>query len=193
MLHPLDTEYLTDTELKFSAWQHCEKPQFETLWSAELASIPQYKTSRFYIVTGLLLPVWKRLPEDFCRIYRFTANTGERVIGRPIEGSDLERLGLEPVFANSDDAYQHLLRGGAINLTGGLCLKRVMAMHAKRIELTGFERAALPGLKAMGLISETIAYTLRLFVPLGDAAPSLLTRIFKDYPPLTQSESASSS
>lgn len=193
VLHPLDTEYLTDTELKLSAWQHCEQSQFETLWSAELASIPQYKTSRFYIVTGLLLPVWKRLPEDFCRIYRFTANTGERVIGRPIESSDLERLGLEPVFENSDDAYHHLLRGGAINLTGGLCLKRVMAMHAKRIELTGFDRAALPGLKAMGLMSETIAYTLRLFVPLGDAAPSLLTRIFKDYPPLTQSESASSS
>lgn len=193
VLHPLDTEYLTDTELKLSAWQHCAPSDFEALWTAEVASIPEYKTSRFYIVTGLLLPIWKRLPEDFCRIYRFTTKYGERVIGRPIESADLGRLGLEPDFAKSEDAYQHLLRGGDIKLTGGLRLARVMAMHARRIELTGFDRAALPGLKAMGLMSETIAYTLRLFVPIGDAAPALLTKMFKSYPPLTQSESASSS
>jgi len=193
ILHPLETEYLTDTELKLSAWKYCDQAVFEALWSAELAKIPQYKTSRFYIVTGLLLPVWKRLPQEFCRIYRFTTNNGERVIGRPIEGSDLGQLGLEPIFASSEDAYQHLLRGGEINLLGGLCLKRVMAMHARRIELTGFDRSALPGLKAMGLMTETIAYTLRVFVPLGESAPVLLAKLFKDYPPQTESESGSSS
>ena len=193
ILHPLETAYLTDTELKLSAWKSCDQAVFEALWSAELAKIPQFKTSRFYIVTGLLLPVWKRLPQDFCRIYRFTTNSGERVIGRPIEGSDLGQLGLEPIFASSGDAYHHLLRGGEINLTGGLCLKRVMAMHAKRIELTGFERSALPGLKAMGLMTETVAYTLRVFVPLGESAPALLAKLFKDYPPQTESKSGSSS
>lgn len=190
ILHPLETDYLTDAELKLSSWQGCDRQQFCSLWSAELDKIPEYKTSRFYIVTGLLLPVWKRLPEDFCRIYRFTANNGERVIGRPIDTADLERLGLEPVFTSAEDAYQHLLRGGSITLAGGLCLKRVMAMHAKRIELTGFDRVALPGLKAMGLMTETIAYTLRLFLPLGDGAPALLGKLFKSYPP--QSESGSS-
>lgn len=192
ILHPLETEYLTDTELKLSAWKYCNQAIFEALWSAELAKIPPYKTSRFNIVTGLLLPVWKRLPQDFCRIYRFTTNSGERVIGRPIEGSDLGQLGLEPIFASSEKAYHHILRGGEINLTGGLCLKRVMAMHAKRIELTGFERSALPGLKAMGLMTETVAYTLRLFVPLGESAPDLLSKLFKDYPPQAERESESS-
>jgi predicted RNA methylase len=193
ILHPLETDYLTDTELKLSAWKFCDQSVFEALWSAELDKIPQYKTSRFYIVTGLLLPVWKRLPQDFCRIYRFTTNSGERVIGRPIEGSDLGQLGLEPVFASSEEAYHHLLRGGDINLTGGLCLKRVMAMHARRIELTGFDRRALPGLKAMGLMTETVAYTLRVFVPLGEAAPALLSKLFKEYPPQTETKSGSSS
>lgn len=181
---PLQTLYLSDTELKLSQWKTCDQAGFTALWNAQLAKIPEFQTSTFYIVTGLLLPIWNRLPQEFCRIYRFTADDGERVIGRPINGSDLGRLGLTPIFSSPEHAYNHLLSGGDIELAGNMVLKRVMAMHARRIELTGFERSQLPGLKAMGLVTETVAYTLRLFVPLGDEAPGILERLFKQYPPL---------
>ncbi len=183
ILLPLETLYLTDTELKVSHWQTCDQATFTEGWNDQLAQIPEFQTSTIYIVTGLLLPIWNRLPKDFCRIYRFTTDDGERVIGRPINGSDLGRLGLTPVFASPKDAYNHILFGGHIELTGGMTLARVMAMRARRIELTGFDRSQLPGLKAMGLVTETIAYTLRLFVPLGDDAPAILERLFKQYPP----------
>lgn len=185
---PLETLYLTDTELKMSSWQACHEAEFTDLWNRQLAAIPEFETSTFYIVTGLLLPIWNRLPKNFCHIYRFTTNDGERVIGRPIAGTDLACLGLTPVFKTPTHAYDHLLSGGHIDLAEGLTLKRVLAMGARRIEITGYARSALPVLKSMGVMTETVAYTLRLFVPLGEGAPAILERIFKLYPPQQQAD-----
>jgi hypothetical protein len=43
-----------------------------------------------------------------------------------------------------------------------------------RVELSGFTDGLVDRLKAMGLISEIIAWRLRLFVPTGNAAPTIL-------------------
>ena len=55
-------------------------------------------------------------------------------------------------------------------------------MHRPRIELTGFGEPALDRLKAMGLMSEIISWTLRLFVPQGDDAASIVGKLFERYP-----------
>jgi hypothetical protein len=55
-------------------------------------------------------------------------------------------------------------------------------MHVARIELTGFADTALDQLKATGLLSEIIAWKLRLFVPLGEVAPAITERILARYP-----------
>src|SRR3546814_7540104 len=49
---------------------------------AELADLPEFTDSWIHIVTGLLLPIWKRLPDEGCRVYRLQTDDGERVIGR---------------------------------------------------------------------------------------------------------------
>lgn len=183
ILRPMETDYVSETTLHLSSWKTCNEDTFTEAWAAQLAAIPEFMTSRLYIVTGLLLPVWNRLPADHCAIYRFTTDEGEKVIGRPVIAADLPRLGLTPQFHNPADAYDHILGGGSIDLAEGLALRKSMVMHARRIEITGFNDISLPGLKAMGLKSEIINYALRLFVPIGDDAPDILERIFKRYPP----------
>ena len=37
---------------------------FRELWEAECASVPEFSESSFHIITGLLLPIWDRLPAD---------------------------------------------------------------------------------------------------------------------------------
>lgn len=183
ILRPMDTDYLSETSLHLSAWKDCDAETFSALWTQQLDELPEFVTSRLLIVTGLLLPVWKRLPEDYCAVYRLTTDDGERVIGRPIGSADLPRLGIAPAFSNPDEAYQHIMQGGRLQLTGGMTLRKTLAMYEPRIELSGYDHLALPALKAMGLITEIIAHTLRVFVPIGDKAPAIIERLLKRYPP----------
>jgi hypothetical protein len=39
-------------------------------------------------------------------------------------------------------------------------------------------------LKAMGLVSEIIAWKLRLFVPVGETGPGILARLMERHPPV---------
>ena len=48
----------------------------------EVCSLPELTESTFHIVTGLLLPVWNRLPDETARVYRLQTDESERVIGR---------------------------------------------------------------------------------------------------------------
>jgi protein strawberry notch len=51
-------------------------------------------------------------------------------------------------------------------------------MQTYRVELTGFSDGTVPHLKALGLISEIIAWRLRLFVPTAtDRGPALLAAL----------------
>src|SRR5262245_4842709 len=51
-------------------------------WQSELAGVPEFADSELHIVTGLLLPIWRQLPDEHCRVYRLQTDDGERVIGR---------------------------------------------------------------------------------------------------------------
>ena len=45
-------------------WGEADRPDFARDWEAEIASIPEFTGSDLHILTGLLLPIWKRLPND---------------------------------------------------------------------------------------------------------------------------------
>jgi hypothetical protein len=51
-----------------------------------------------------------------------------------------------------------------------------------RIEVSGFTDGMVDRLKAMGLVSEIIAWKLRLFVPVGTGGPAILGALMERYP-----------
>ena len=51
-----------------------------------------------------------------------------------------------------------------------------------RVELCGFTDGMVDRLKAMGLVSEIIAWKLRLFVPTGANGSSILAELMERYP-----------
>ena len=79
------------------------------------------------------------------------------------------------IFQPADEAWAALQDGRTVlDLADGLQLRRSRIMGALRIELTGVSDGMLDRLKALGLVSEIIAWKLRLFVPTGASGPAIL-------------------
>jgi predicted RNA methylase len=177
LIRPMERPSMPADELEGTHWEKADAEIFSKLWTRELEQVPEFTESRFHVVTGLLLPVWKRLPEKNPRVYRFRTDEGEGVIGRLIPPELVEAFSASTPPLTPDEAWSALSQGRSLALPGGLTLRRVAVMHAPRIELTGFDAEEVPALKAKGLVSEIISWKLRLFVPMNEEGPRILGKL----------------
>ena len=180
LIRPIDRVTLSVPALARSQWREADARTFAQAWEAELAAVPAFTESTFHIVTGLLLPIWTRLPDESCRVYRLQTDEGECVIGRLVSPAALDgvcrNLGVEGAPALSAmEAWGAVVDASAtLHLADGLQVRRASVMGAPRVELMGFSDGAVERLKALGCVSEIIAWTLRLFVPVGERGPVIL-------------------
>jgi hypothetical protein len=136
------------------------------------------------MVAGLLLPIWKQLPDESTRVYRLQTDDGERIIGRRVSPAWAASLtGDETVPLPPNEAMALLMSGESVlHLAEGQKLQRVRSMNDWRIELTGFNDLGLERLKAMGLMSEIVSWKLHLYVPAGAAGVPVLERLLDRFP-----------
>jgi hypothetical protein len=140
LLRPVERHSIGIDALSQTHWQETDRESFIAAWNAEVAELPEYSTSTFHVVTGLLLPIWKRIPDETCKVYRLQTDEGERVIGRlisPVAVSALYRnLGQDGTPSiSAADAWSAVADGGsALQLADGLKLRRVRLMHEHRVE-----------------------------------------------------------
>ena len=165
-------------------WERADRADFAEAWERELAEVPSFTDSHLHIVTGLPLPIWKRLPDESMRVYRLQSDAGERVIGRLVSPAWVaQAISADGLSIAPADAWTAVLDGQTIlELQDGLSLRRAKVMGLFRVELSGFTDGMVDRLKAMGLISEIIAWKLRLFVPTGAACLSILAALMERYP-----------
>ncbi|MDP3674307.1 MAG: strawberry notch family protein [Novosphingobium sp.] len=184
LIRPMDRLNIARATMPETHWEEADEAQFQECWEAEVAAVPEFDTSELHLVTGLLLPIWKRLPNELTRVYRLATDDGERIVGRKVSSAwAAQALASGAPTLLPGDALALLRDGKAvIELAEGLALRRALVMHRPRIELTGFAEPALDRLKALGLISEIISWKLRLFVPLGDDAVRIVAKLFERYP-----------
>jgi hypothetical protein len=184
LIRPMESVGLSLTALEHTHWAEADRQRFAAAWSAECASLPEFTNSTLHVVAGLLLPIWKRLPEESSRVYRLQTDDGERIIGRRVPpawvatalaagGSSLARK----------DAFTALMDGKTIlDLAEGLQLRRVRVMASYRIELSGFTDTMRERLSAYGLFHEIISWKLRMFVPTEARGVEILTKLLDRYP-----------
>jgi len=153
LLRPTDELRFGLDALAETFWQPADRKQFCELWQAEVAAVPEFTTSTFHMVTGLLLPIWRRLPDHDCQVYRIQTDAGERIIGRHIAptmvSTMLRNLGIEnvPTLA-PDEAWNGLVEGRiGLQLADGLALRRSRVMNDYRVELIGFTEAMVAALE----------------------------------------------
>ena len=191
LLRPMEKLNLAAKQMPETSWQEVDPTAFAKAWEAEIAQLPEFATSEIHIVTGLLLPIWKSLPEESTRVYRLQTDDGTRIVGRKVSAAwAAGAVGADKPDLTPPQALILLREGRTVlDLADGLQLRRSRLMQVNRIELTGFGSTAVERLKAMGLFSEIISWKLRMFVP-DDATigPAILERLFDRYPLTGMSE-----
>jgi predicted RNA methylase len=184
LIRPMEAHNIPVKMMCETHWIEADEGAFGKAWNAELAEIPEFSDSTIHVVAGLLLPIWKRLPNESTRVYRLQTDDGERVVGRRVSPAWVaEATGTGATTLTADDAFAALIDGRAIlDLAEGLQLRRVRVMGAHRIELSGFTDTMRDRLRAYGLFHEIISWKLRMFVPTDASGTRVLTKVLERYP-----------
>ena len=184
LVRPMESIKMLSEQYHASHWKEADPAMFGAAWTAELAELPEYETGTLHMVAGLLLPIWRSLPNESTRVYRLQTDAGERVIGRKVSPAWVAHVVDDgPPKLSAEGAWAMLASGEAVlHLAEGHRVARVRAMNDWRIELSGFNDLGVARLKAMGLISEIVSWKLKLYVPAGAAGADVFARLVDRFP-----------
>ena len=184
LIRPMESFNISITRMEETAWIAADLATFRKAWQTEIAEVPEFEETTIHIVSGLLLPIWKRLPAESTRVYRLQTDEGERIIGRRVSPAWAASASTVGVTALTPGQALAALNDGktVLDLEEGLQLRRVRVMGGWRIELSGFTDQMRQRLNAYGLFHEIISWKLRMFVPADSAGVPVLTRLFEHWP-----------
>ena len=184
LIRPMEAHNIPIRLLGETHWGEVDKQAFASAWTAELADVPEFSDAVLHMVTGLLLPIWTRLPDGSTRVYRLQTDAGERLIGRRVSPAWAAQATAKGASTLTPEAaFTALMDGRTIlDLAESLQLRRVRVMGAHRIELSGFTDTMRERLTAYGLFHEIISWKLRMFVPIDASGVAVLTRILDRWP-----------
>ena len=143
LVRPAVSDTMAGEGLAVSNWQEAEPSHWRALWEAELKALPTHTESWLWLVSGLLLPLWDRLPTDSVRVRTLATDAGERPIGRMLGAAQARMLRIAlglggDVGLIAEEVYEAVLDcGTAFPLANGWRLARRRAMGADRIEVEG--------------------------------------------------------
>ena len=183
LVRPAVRDTMTGEGLAVSNWQEAAPEHWRALfWEAELKALPTHTESWLWLVSGLLFPLWDRLPTDSVRVRTLATDAGERLIGRMLGAAQPRMLRIAlglggDVGLAAEEVYEAVLdRGMAFALANGWRLARRRAMGADRIEVEGPADTDLPTLKRLGCTTEIVSWRTRVLVPRAAVLERLLDR-----------------
>ncbi|QGZ35223.1 strawberry notch family protein [Nitratireductor sp. ac15] len=184
LIRPMEAHNIPVKMMDETHWVEADEAAFASAWAAEVAEVPEFADSTIHVVSGLLLPIWKRLPAESTRVYRLQTDDGERIVGRRVSPAWVAgAVATSASTLTPDDAFTALMDGRTIlDLSERLQLRRSRVMGANRIELTGFTDTMRDRLRAYGLFHEIISWKLRMFVPTDASGPAILAKVLERYP-----------
>jgi len=166
--------------------------QARPLWERQLQEAPATYAEQLHLLTGVLLPLWDRLPGS-PRVVRTQTDDGVRLLGRILPADQLQatltKLGMAghgPLALSPLQVAGYLDNGGKALLVNGWELARAKVAGQWRIELTarGLTAGQQRTLEGMALFMERINWRERWFVP-GAASAEVLARLL-DWQPAAE-------
>ncbi|MFW9261314.1 strawberry notch-like NTP hydrolase domain-containing protein [Nostoc sp. CALU 546] len=170
-------------DLESSTWKAVCVDAFVAGWSKEVDTLPKFTTDYLHLVTGILLPIWKILPQHNSRVFRLQTSDGQKILGRVVNAHDIqtvrEQLGLRNQLLSPEELVKLVLNERYTQqLPGGVTLRRSYIAAEPRIELVNSISLA-ERLVAIGCFTEIINWQKRIFIPVSDKAPAILAAVIE--------------
>ncbi|WP_375514062.1 strawberry notch-like NTP hydrolase domain-containing protein [uncultured Nostoc sp.] len=170
-------------DLESSTWQQVSIDAFAAAWSIEIDALPKFTTDYLHLMTGILLPIWKILPQQNSRVFRLQTSDGQKILGRVVNAHDIqtvrEQLGLRNQLLSPEELVKLVLNERYTQqLPGGITLRRSFVANEPRIELVNAISLA-ERLLAVGCFTEIINWQKRVFIPVSDKAPAILAAVIE--------------
>ena len=169
-----------------AGWRPVEMDEWRQAWRETCDAMPEFHESRIWLATGVLLPIWNKLPDTDVKVYRLTTDDGRDLIGRLLTPGHVEnvrmKLGLDVTAAGNitpaERMEELLARRCRYLLDGDLVLAGRRHMGLMRVEIEHRDPAAIGELKRLGCRTEIVQYRTRVFVP----DPATLGRVLTAHP-----------
>ena len=183
----IKNEYIPQHRL-YGNWVEVTVDEARTAWNEESAKLPEYRKESLHLISGVVLPVWDKLPTENVRIYRVLTSDGEMLIGRVIPedmiDETLRRLGSarkREKIATSD-LIAGVKNGDTVHLDNGWRIIQSKVSGENRIEIWGVDYEHADLVKKKGVFTERIQYNTRYFVPTDTNTEKIIDEILKISP-----------
>lgn len=185
LVRPTGASRIQFAELWHTHWKTIDRESFQQFWEAEMEeAVAEVDIQVISVATGLLLPVWHKLPEEDVRVWRIDDAAGMSILGRIVMPRAVEKLEAEFGLAGSIQLTPEELIAAAKTGDGALIpgldgarLVSAFVNNSRRLEIRDFKPHDRDWLKARGAFSEVISYKTRLFLPVDRANELLVTII----------------
>lgn len=166
-----------------------DKADWTKAWKEETAKAPEYTESTLHLLTGTLLPIWDRLPENNTRVMRVVSSDGKQYLGRVIRADQIDSV-LKGLGANRTmQTYTPQQINEAVLTQGKEVILRDNRWKIVRRRVSGEWRMEVTGQNTWYLprqypeiITERINYEYRYFIPAGKNGEKLLSDLMKNNP-----------
>ncbi|BAY41806.1 hypothetical protein NIES2111_62020 (plasmid) [Nostoc sp. NIES-2111] len=181
LIRPQNQMRVPVERLETSTWKQVSTEEFVSAWSKEVDELPSFTTDYLHLITGILLPIWKILPQKNSRVFRLQTSDGQKILGRVVHAVDIQtvtgQLGLKNQLLSPTELVSLVKNEGySQQLPGGVTLRRSYIAGEPRLEL--IEALSLADrLVAIGCFTEIIQWRKRIFIPTGDKAAAVLAAV----------------
>jgi hypothetical protein len=145
-------------------------------WQTEIDNSPEFHRGRLYLVCGLLLPVWDRLPGEYPKIFRLQANDGRVLLGRSVDSRQINsvytKFGIDDrIKLSANDIYQLVWDDHqSYKVKDKWTLVKTYLKGDFRLEISQvYDADDVKWLKTIGCFTEMISFRTRVFIPLDRA------------------------
>lgn len=167
--------------------------EWDSAWAEAVKEVPEYNERTVHMITGALLPIWNKLPEDgVVKAMRLTAEDGTQYLGRiippkqidsvlrqlDVKGGDKKTYTGKEVYSAVIDKAQTVVFNGLYGGTMSVVRRRVSGEN--RMEILGGNLFSLKS-KYPDIIQENIQFRNRYFIPTGAKGEAILSDMIETY------------